>query len=196
MWVMKETFFVFVIPPVVSHSYPNILLVLLPAVPLLQFSAKGHWVECHLWQVGIKHLCGFLLLFWRCFMVSSLLGILGCLLFPACWEYCSCWRRILMNRRWWVQGRWGFLSHWWAEVKAWFVALTFLSQGAEEVSGSLCSSSVCQAFVLPKGAAAGADWELLQFCFLGTAVQLAAGLQLELHIISRWLCCVFMNLAD
>lgn len=42
-------------------------------------------------------------------------------------------------------------------MKAWFVALTFLSQGAEEVSGSLCSSSVCQAFVLPKGAAAGAD---------------------------------------
>lgn len=96
---------------------------------------------CNLWEVEIRHLCGFLLLFW------------GFSWFPVCWEYraafcfhvenigdCSFWRRMMRNRRWWVL-RWSCHPHGQAEVRAWFVALTFLSQESGEMAGSLCSSS-------------------------------------------------------
>lgn len=113
------------------------------------------------------------------FLVSSLLGILGCLLFPACWQY---WGLLLLeedDEEEEVVSAQVKLSSPWAGWGEGMVCGTNFSEPRIWGNGrvTLLQQHVCQAFVLPKGAAAGPDWELLQYCFLGTAVQLAAGLQ-------------------
>lgn len=103
------------------------------------------------------------------------------------------------NRRW-VMRRWSLHPKWWVKVKGWFLVLTFLSLGAKEMGGSFCSQQrVSQASVLQKRAAATKS-RLRAFtkrlfrvsCTVGCWVPVS----LELYIISRWLCCKFINLVD
>lgn len=117
--------------------------------------------QCNLWELGIKHLWGFSLLFW------------GFSWFPTCWEY---WGVFLLEED---HEEWKVVSA--EKVK-------FFSTPVGWGEGRVCSTdfpeprrwrsgrvTLLQQHVCPQGA--GADWEQLQYCFLGTAVQLAAGLQ-------------------
>ena len=71
-----------------SHSYPKMLFVLVPVVPLLQFSAKDHVAEfvpacsgSSLKSVGSwdQAPAWVFIVFLGLFLVSSMLGILGIL---------------------------------------------------------------------------------------------------------------------